>query len=136
VDRWEAMEWIAGIQRFKVSLIGRLELALKVTDDGSRFFDVLLSFAVARHWPDVTSNAVSPGWVATKMGGSYAPGSMKKAVDMLTWLAVSEHKDSGSGNYYAAQDQKSVNKSANNERVQEEFLRICEEVSGVSFPKS
>lgn len=69
------------------------------------------------------------------MGGSFAPGSMKKAVDMPTWLTVSDRKDTGSGKYYAAQDQKALHKSASDQRVQEEFLRICEEVSGVSFPK-
>jgi NAD(P)-dependent dehydrogenase (short-subunit alcohol dehydrogenase family) len=90
---------------------------------------------VARHWPDVTSNAVSPGWVATKMGGSFAPGSMKKAVDLPTWLAGSDRKDIGSGKYYVAQDQKALHKSANDERIQEEFLRICEKVSGIPFPK-
>jgi len=102
----------------------------------SKLFDVLLSFAVARHWPEVTSNAVSPGWVATKMGGSFASGSMRKGVDMTTWLAISDRKETGTWNYYAAQDQKTLHKSANNESIQEEFLRICEEISGVSFPKS
>ena len=28
-----------------------------------------LAFAITRRWPDVLSNAVEPGWVATKMGG-------------------------------------------------------------------
>ena len=96
---------------------------------------MLLSFAVARHWPEVTSNAVSPGWVATKMGGSFAPGSLKKAVDVPTWLATSDRKETGSRKYYVAQDQKALHKSANNECIQEEFLRICEDISEVAFPK-
>jgi NAD(P)-dependent dehydrogenase (short-subunit alcohol dehydrogenase family) len=102
----------------------------------SRFFDVLLSFAVARHWPEVTSNTISPGWVSTKMGGSFAPGSMKKAVDMPVWLSSSDRKDTVSGNYYAAQDQMKLHKSANDERIQEEFLEVCRDISGVEFPKS
>ena len=36
----------------------------------SKLMDAMLAFAVARLWPDVSSNAVTPGWVATKMGGS------------------------------------------------------------------
>lgn len=100
-----------------------------------RLFDVILSFAVARHWRDVASNAVSPGWVSTKMGGSYAPGSMKKATELPTWLATHEMKETGSGKYFVAQDQKSVHKAANNEKVQDEFLRICGVISGVPFPK-
>jgi len=35
----------------------------------TKFYDVLLAFAVARRWHDVLSNALEPGWVATKMGG-------------------------------------------------------------------
>src|ERR1700678_2996615 len=35
----------------------------------SKLFDVILAFAVARHWPTVYSNALEPGWVPTKMGG-------------------------------------------------------------------
>src|SRR4051794_25317854 len=32
-----------------------------------------LAFAAARRWPQLLSNAVDPGWVRTKMGGSGAP---------------------------------------------------------------
>jgi NAD(P)-dependent dehydrogenase (short-subunit alcohol dehydrogenase family) len=35
----------------------------------SKLCDVLLAFAVARRWKEVKSNALEPGWVATKMGG-------------------------------------------------------------------
>ena len=69
------------------------------------------------------------------MGGSSAPGSMKKAVDMIKWLTTSDRDVTGSGKYYAAQGQKAVHRSANDERVQEEFLRVCEDISGVSLPK-
>jgi NAD(P)-dependent dehydrogenase (short-subunit alcohol dehydrogenase family) len=43
----------------------------------SKLYLTALALAVARHWPDVLSNAVDPGWVPTKMGG---PG----ATDDLT----------------------------------------------------
>jgi NAD(P)-dependent dehydrogenase (short-subunit alcohol dehydrogenase family) len=42
----------------------------------SKLCDVLLAFGVARRWPGVFSNAVNPGWVATKMGGPGAPDDM------------------------------------------------------------
>src|SRR5439155_18824702 len=38
----------------------------------SKLYVTALAFAVARCWPDVLSNAVDPGWVATKMGGAGA----------------------------------------------------------------
>ena len=100
-----------------------------------RLFDVFLAFAVARHWPEVVSNAVSPGWVSTKMGGTGAPGSMEKATDLLGCLATHEKEETGSGKYFAAQGQKSLHRAANDEKIQDEFLRMCAEISGVPFPK-
>ena len=38
----------------------------------TKLHDVLLAFAIARRWPEVLSNALEPGWVATKMGGAGA----------------------------------------------------------------
>jgi NAD(P)-dependent dehydrogenase (short-subunit alcohol dehydrogenase family) len=38
----------------------------------TKLHDVLLAFAIARRWPSVLSNALEPGWVPTKMGGSGA----------------------------------------------------------------
>jgi NAD(P)-dependent dehydrogenase (short-subunit alcohol dehydrogenase family) len=39
----------------------------------SKLHMVILAFAVSRKWPGVLSNAVYPGWAATKMGGRGAP---------------------------------------------------------------
>jgi NAD(P)-dependent dehydrogenase (short-subunit alcohol dehydrogenase family) len=39
----------------------------------TKFHDVLLAFGIARRWPDVLCNALEPGWVPTRMGGSGAP---------------------------------------------------------------
>ncbi|MDQ3291279.1 MAG: SDR family NAD(P)-dependent oxidoreductase, partial [Bacteroidota bacterium] len=35
----------------------------------TKLHNILLAFAVAKRWNDVLSNALEPGWVATKMGG-------------------------------------------------------------------
>src|SRR3954463_16087165 len=56
----------------------------------SKLYLTALAFAVARRWPDVLSNAVDPGWVATKMGGSGAPDDLEQGHLTQTWLAVSE----------------------------------------------
>lgn len=107
----------------------------KQTND-RRLHNVLFSNAVARLWPDVTSNAMSPGWVATKMGGNSAPDSMKKAIDLVSWLSTKEKEATGTGKYFAANSQRSPHKAAEDKGKQDEFLRICEEMSGVAFPKS
>ena len=54
----------------------------------SKLCDVLLAFAVARHWPDVFSNAVDPGWVPTRMGGPAAPDDLEEGYRTQVWLAV------------------------------------------------
>lgn len=45
----------------------------------SKLHVAALAFAVARLWPDTSSNAVDPGWVPTKMGGP-------SATDDLRWV--------------------------------------------------
>jgi NAD(P)-dependent dehydrogenase (short-subunit alcohol dehydrogenase family) len=45
----------------------------------SKLHDALLAFAIARRWPEVLSNALEPGWVATKMGGAGAPDDLQAA---------------------------------------------------------
>lgn len=56
----------------------------------SKLYVTALAFAVARHWRDVLSNAVDPGWVATRMGGPGAPDDFEEGYLTQTWLAVSE----------------------------------------------
>ncbi len=51
----------------------------------TKLHDVLLAFAVARLWPDVLSNALEPGWVATKMGGPGAPDDTGFGVRSRMW---------------------------------------------------
>jgi hypothetical protein len=53
---------------------------------------VILAKAFPRHWPDVKSNALDPGWVTNKMGGSDAPGSINAAVESYVMLAEGEEE--------------------------------------------
>ncbi len=54
----------------------------------SKLYDVMLAFAVARLWPDVLSNAMTPGWVPTKMGGAGAPDDINQAHLTQAWRAT------------------------------------------------
>jgi hypothetical protein len=70
---------------------------------------MMLCFAVARHWADVFANAVNPGWVPTKMGGSGAPDNLQKGYETQVWLSVSdEAKAKVSGRYFFHQQQKEL----------------------------
>ncbi|OAV57517.1 daunorubicin C-13 ketoreductase [Rhizobium sp. WYCCWR10014] len=55
----------------------------------SKLYIATLAAAIARHWPDVLSNAVDPGWVPTKMGGAGAPDDLEMGHLTQTWLAAS-----------------------------------------------
>jgi NAD(P)-dependent dehydrogenase (short-subunit alcohol dehydrogenase family) len=55
----------------------------------SKLWDTVLAFAVARLHPELRSNAVEPGWVATKMGGAGAPDDLDRGDETQAWLAVS-----------------------------------------------
>jgi NAD(P)-dependent dehydrogenase (short-subunit alcohol dehydrogenase family) len=56
----------------------------------TKLHDAALAAAVARHWPQVFSNSVDPGWVSTKMGGAGASGNLEMGSQTQAWLAVSD----------------------------------------------
>ena len=67
----------------------------------TKLHDVLLTFAVARRWPDALSNALEPGWVPTKMGGPGATDDMDPAHRTQVWIAVSDDPAASvSGEYF------------------------------------
>jgi NAD(P)-dependent dehydrogenase (short-subunit alcohol dehydrogenase family) len=100
----------------------------------SKFYDTVLAFAVARHWPAVNANALEPGWVPTRMGGPGAPGDMAKAHLTQAWLAVSEDALArSSGEYFYHQALRAPNPLARDEATQENLLRECARLSGVPF---
>jgi NAD(P)-dependent dehydrogenase (short-subunit alcohol dehydrogenase family) len=101
----------------------------------SKLHDALLAFAVARKWPSVLSNAVEPGWVATKMGGAGAPDSLEQGPETQAWLAVSEEAEANvSGQYFYHRKRKAPLPAVKDAALQEGFLSACEALSGVSFP--
>ncbi len=101
----------------------------------SKLHDVILAFAVARKWPDVYSNAIEPGWVATKMGGASAPDDLDAAPRTQVWLATSdEPRALVSGKYFYHMRLRQADSAASDESVQEQFLAQCARLSGVAFP--
>ncbi|SKC64919.1 SDR family NAD(P)-dependent oxidoreductase [Ohtaekwangia koreensis] len=107
-----------------------------VSYSDSKLLVLMLSMAVARKWPDVYSNAVDPGWVPTKMGGPGAPDDLQKGFETQAWLAVSnDDKAKVSGRYFHHQKESRYNTEADNTLLQEKFLTLCKEITGVSFPQ-
>jgi NAD(P)-dependent dehydrogenase (short-subunit alcohol dehydrogenase family) len=107
----------------------------RISYSDSKLHVLMLSMAVARKWPHVYTNAVDPGWVPTKMGGPGAPDDLQKGYETQVWLAVSnDHKARVSGQYFHHQKVRSYNTTANDVTLQEKFLSLCEEITGVAFP--
>ena len=98
----------------------------------SKLFDVVLAFAVARHWPSVLSNALEPGWVPTKMGGPGAPDDMDLAPVTQVWLATSDDPSATvTGRYFYHQRLRETSPAASNPEVQEGLLAACAALTGV-----
>jgi NAD(P)-dependent dehydrogenase (short-subunit alcohol dehydrogenase family) len=101
----------------------------------TKLHDVLLAFAIARRWPDVLSNALEPGWVATKMGGAGATDDLDEGHRTQVWLAASDDPDAMvTGEYFYHRKLRTPNPSARDTDRQEELLAACKRFSGVELP--
>ncbi|MBX9846967.1 MAG: SDR family NAD(P)-dependent oxidoreductase [Xanthobacteraceae bacterium] len=101
----------------------------------SKLHDVLLAFAMARRWPDVRSNALEPGWVATRMGGPGAPDDLDQGHRTQVWLAASDDPAAQvSGEYFYHLQRRAPNPSARDEALQDGLIEACRKLSGVALP--
>jgi len=101
----------------------------------TKLHDVLLAFAVARLWPDVFSNALEPGWVATKMGGPGATDDLDAGHRTQVWLAASDDPAATvTGQYFYHMRPRKPRPVTRDTRVQEALLDACKRLSGVELP--
>jgi NAD(P)-dependent dehydrogenase (short-subunit alcohol dehydrogenase family) len=102
----------------------------------SKLMDAMLAFAVARLWPDAVSNAVTPGWVATKMGGPGAPDDLDAGADTQVWLAVGDEPEAlASGRYLYHREERSHAPVVADAAAQDALLGALAEVGGVTLPQ-
>ncbi|MBX5160382.1 SDR family NAD(P)-dependent oxidoreductase [Rhizobium sp. NZLR8] len=89
----------------------------------SKLYIATLAAAIARHWPDVLSNAVDPGWVPTKMGGAGAPDDLEMGHLTQTWLAASDEGAAKvSGGYWYHRQQRDAAVEVNDVGFQEALV--------------
>ncbi len=102
----------------------------------SKLHDVLLAFAVARRWPAVLSNAMEPGWVATKMSPR-ATGDLDAAHRTQVWLATGDDPATiGTGGYYFHVRPKAPSGATGDPARQDRLVAECERLSGVRLPEA
>lgn len=100
----------------------------------TKLHDVLLAFGVARRWSEVRSNVVSPGWVATRMGGRGAPDDLDKAHVTQAWLAVSDDpRATGTAGYFYHQRPAELHPAARDLELQDHLLAYCRDLSGIAL---
>jgi NAD(P)-dependent dehydrogenase (short-subunit alcohol dehydrogenase family) len=100
----------------------------------TKLHDVLLAFAIARRWPGVLSNALEPGWVATKMGGPGAADNLDAGHRTQVWLAVSNDKAATvSGEYFYHMRLRAPVPATREVELQEKLIEACRGFSGVSL---
>ena len=105
-----------------------------LTYSDTKLHVVMLCKAVALKWTDVYANALNPGWVPTKMGGSGAPDSLQKGYETQVWLAASnDEKAKVSGRFFYHQKQMRSNPEADDVQLQERFMDLCKHITGISF---
>ena len=104
----------------------------------SKLLVAVLAAAVAAHRPEVSSNAVDPGWVATKMGGPGAPDDLEQGSVTQAWLAVSDDaRAKVSGSLFYHQKPTKAHPSMHDRGLQTDLLAACAALSGVTlFPAS
>ncbi|KAH8892457.1 NAD(P)-binding protein [Thozetella sp. PMI_491] len=105
--------------------------------DDSKVHGVMLANAFARRWgEEIQIVSMHPGWINTKMGGSAAPDELEEAtVAIATWAAgEGSHAALKSGTFF--RPSRVVQKLPETDVIekQEQLLKICEDVSGISVP--
>lgn len=102
----------------------------------TKLHDVMLANAVARDWPDVQSCSMDPGWIKTKMAGAMATGRVSTPAKAIADFATGHLSPAGvkTGVYFTPQGVQAPKESADDEARQGELLKICEKLSGETFP--
>jgi NAD(P)-dependent dehydrogenase (short-subunit alcohol dehydrogenase family) len=101
----------------------------------SKWLDALIAFGIARRWPNVLSNALEPGWVATRMGGPGAPDDLDQGHRTQVWLAVSnDARARTTGKYFFHLNERAPEPHTLLPELQDQFFAECEKLSGIALP--
>jgi NAD(P)-dependent dehydrogenase (short-subunit alcohol dehydrogenase family) len=119
---------------------GRADVA-RLTRGGtysdSKLFVTTLAVAVARLWPEVSSNAVDPGWVPTRMGGAGAPDDLRLGHLTQEWLSTGTEPEAlTTGGYWFHQRRHDAHPAVHDRRFQHDLLDALADLTGTPLPPS
>lgn len=98
----------------------------------SKFHVTALAMAIARRRPDVHANAVDPGWVPTRMGGTTAPDDLALGAATQAWLATSHDPAAMvTGTYFHHQQAHEPHPATTSAELQDQLLAVCHQLTGV-----
>ena len=100
----------------------------------SKLFVTALALAAARHWPNIISHAVDPGWVPTRMGGPSATDDLEQGHLTQTWLAVNDSPDAiRSGQVWHHRRPAPIAAAAGDSSFQDRLLKQLAEITGIDL---
>ncbi|UZX03036.1 SDR family NAD(P)-dependent oxidoreductase [Arthrobacter sp. CDRTa11] len=100
----------------------------------SKLFVTALAAAVARLWPDVSTYAVDPGWVPTRMGGPGASDELRLGHVTQAWLAAAGNPEAlRSGRYWHHQKTQAPHQAAGDEHFQAALLSSLADYTGIAI---
>jgi NAD(P)-dependent dehydrogenase (short-subunit alcohol dehydrogenase family) len=101
----------------------------------SKLHVTALALAIATRWPNVRANAVDPGWVPTRMGGSTATDDLTLGHLTQTWLATSDDPGADTtGRYWYHQQPQPAAPAASDKAFQDALLERLESITGTPIP--
>ena len=101
----------------------------KCSYSDTKLFVLMIAKWFAKEWPDRFINAVDPGWVPTRMGGSGAPDDLNQGAETQSWLAVSSDPTAlVSGKYFHHLKQHKSNPIADESGAQEQLISFLDNV--------
>lgn len=103
------------------------------TYSDTKLFDLMLAKWFARHWPETLSNAVDPGWVPTRMGGTNAPDDLDEGASTQVWLADSSEEGARvTGKYFHHRKPRASNPIADSIVEQDRLVKYLESCVGAN----
>jgi len=100
----------------------------------SKLYIAALAATVARHWPEVLSNSVDPGWVPTRMGGPGASDDLELGHDTQSWLAVSDEPAATvSGQYWHHRRHQRPAPEVTDPAFQDRLTDTLAEITGITL---